>query len=349
MPINIRAAVVSGERQISIQTTQTPDLRNNEALVKVRAVALCTLEQRAFLGVMKMPLPFLGGHEVAGDIVALGPTANKKLWAEGQRVAVRLLYSCGECHNCRTGHANLCTHAQRKPIREGMFPGPGGLCDYIVVTTNDLYPIPDSLTYEEAALTEPLACCVHSTEKADIQLADDVVVIGGGIMGLNHVMLAKCRGARVILSEVDGERRKLAEELGADITFNPMEVDPVAKVKELTDGRGADVVINTTAIASVVPQAIDMTGPCGRMVQYSSMHPDAPAPVSPQMLHSTEKIITGSISPTPQDFFKSNRLLSSGIIDMKKLIAARFAFEDAQAAFEQAVVPGTYRVIVTND
>lgn len=348
MPIKIRAAVVTGERKMEIRSTETPDLKDSEVLIRVRAVAICTLEQRAFMGVMKMPLPFLGGHEVAGDIAALGPSANRKLWSVGERVSVRMLYSCGECYNCRTGHTNMCTHAQRKPVRAGMFPGPGGLCDYIVVNTSDLFKIPDSLSYEEAALTEPLACCVHSIGKADIQLGDDVVIIGGGIMGLNHVMLAKLRGARVILSEVDAARRELAKELGADITINPLETDPVDEIKKLTEGRGADVVINTTAIASVVPQALEMTGACGRMVQYSSLHPDAPVQVSPQMLHSMEKIITGSISPTEMDFFRANRLLSSGIIGMKKLIAARYPFEEVQAAFEYASSPGTYRVIVTN-
>lgn len=348
MSIKIRAAAVNGEKRIDILELDVPELRGNEVLVKVRAVALCTLEQRAFRREMKMPLPFLGGHEVAGDIVALGPGVNRKIWSEGERVAVRMLYSCGECYNCRTGHTNMCTQAQRKPVREGMIPGPGGLCDYIIVSPKDLFPIPEGISYEEASLTEPLACCVHSVEIGNIEFGDDVVVIGGGIMGINHVMLAKKKGARVILSEVDEERRKLALSLGADIAINPLDGDPVEKIKELTGGRGADVVFNTTAIPAVVPQAIAMTGACGRMVQYSSMHPDAPVEVSPQMLHSTQKIITGSISPTERDFFKANRLISSGIIDMKPLIAARFPFQEAQAAFEKAIVPGTYRVIVTD-
>ena len=199
-----------------------------------------------------MPLPCTGGHEVAGEIAALGPGVNTKLWAEGQRVAVRLLYNCGECYYCRTGRTNMCERAQKKPVREGLLPGPGGLCDYIIVDAASLLKIPDTLTYEEACLTEPLACCVHSVSRANIQLGEDVVIIGGGIMGQYHVMLAKRRGARVILSEVDPARRALAENLGADITLNPMEQDPVEFVKGITDGRGADVVFNTTAIPNAM-------------------------------------------------------------------------------------------------
>lgn len=348
MSIKVKTAAVTGPKQAQILDLETPDLMYGEALVKVHAVALCTLEQRIFRGEVKMPLPCTGGHEVAGEVVAFGPGVNMKKWAVGDRVAVRLLYNCGECYYCRTGHTNMCERAQKKPTREGLLVGPGGLCDYVIVNTASLFKIPDTLSYEEASLTEPLACVVHSVNRADIQLGEDVVVIGGGIMGQYHVMLAKRKGARVILSEVDESRRKLAQELGADITFNPMEQDPVEFVKGLTDGRGADVVFNTTAIPSVVPQAIAMTGKAGRMVQYSSMHPDAPVPVSPQMLHGSEPILTGSISPDGQDFYTANRLLSSGIINVKPLIAKTFPFEQAQQAFEAAIVPGTFRVIITD-
>lgn len=348
MSIQIRTAAVTGPQKCEILNLETPDLRPGEALVKVHAVALCTLEQRIFRGEVKMPLPCTGGHEVSGEIAAFGPGVNLKKWAVGDRVAVRLLYSCGECYYCRTGHTNMCERAQKKPTREGLLVGPGGLCDYVIVDTASLFKIPDTLTYEEACLTEPLACVVHSVGRANIQLGEDVVVIGGGIMGQYHVMLAKRRGARVILSEVDSARAELAKKLGADLVFNPMEVDPVEFVKSVTEGRGADVVFNTTAIPAVVPQAIAMTGKAGRMIQYSSMHPDAPTPVSPQMLHGTETVLTGSISPDSHDFFVANRLLSSGIIDCKSMIAKTFPFAQAQEAFETAIVPGTFRVIITD-
>lgn len=348
MAIKIRTIAVTGEKQTQIIELETPDLRRGEALVKVHSVALCTLEQRIFQGEVKMPLPCTGGHEVSGEISDLGEGVNTKKWAKGDRVAVRMLYSCGECYYCRTGRTNMCERAQKKPIREGLLIGPGGLCDYIIVDTASLFKIPDNLSYEEACLTEPLACCVHSINRANLSFGQDVVVIGGGIMGQNHVMLANKKGCRVFLSEVDEERRNLAKTLGAAITFNPMEVDPVEFIKSNTEGRGADVVFNTTAIPSVFEQAVKMTGKAGKMIQYSSLHPDVPQPVSPQLLHSSEIILTGSISPNEQDFFISNRLLSSGIIDMKQLIAKKFAFNDAQKAFEQAIVPGTFRVIITD-
>ncbi|AAS10573.1 MULTISPECIES: zinc-dependent alcohol dehydrogenase [Treponema] len=348
MSIKIRTAAVTGPHKVEILELNTPDLRSGEVLVKVHAVALCTLEQRIFRGEIPMPLPCTGGHEVSGEVVALGDGVNTKKWSAGDRVAVRLLYNCGECHYCHSGHNNLCERAQKKPVRENLLVGPGGLCDYIIVNTSALFPISDELSYEEACLTEPLACCVHSIERANLQLGEDVVVIGGGIMGQYHIMLAKCRGCRVILSEVDPERCKLGKQLGADIVFNPLEHDPVTFIQSLTNGRGADAVFNTTPIPGVVPQAIAMTGKCGRMIQYSSMHPDSPTPVSPQMLHGSEIVLTGAISPDERNFYTANRLLSTGIINCKPLIAKKFPFEEAQKAFEAAIVPGTFRMIITD-
>ena len=126
MSIQIKTAAVTGPKTCEILELTTPDLGRGEVLVKVHAVALCTLEQRIFRGEVKMPLPCTGGHEVAGEIAALGPGVNTKLWAEGQRVAVRLLYNCGECYYCRTGRTNMCERAQKKPVREGLLPGPRG-------------------------------------------------------------------------------------------------------------------------------------------------------------------------------------------------------------------------------
>ena len=172
MSIQIKTAAVTGPKTCEILELTTPDLGRGEVLVKVHAVALCTLEQRIFRGEVKMPLPCTGGHEVAGEIADLGPGVNTKLWAKGQRVAVRLLYNCGECYYCRTGRTNMCERAQKKPVREGLLPGPGGLCDYIIVDAASLLKIPDTLSYEEA-------CILYAAYTADQE--DNYGPIVGGI------------------------------------------------------------------------------------------------------------------------------------------------------------------------
>jgi L-iditol 2-dehydrogenase len=118
------------------------------------------------------------------------------------------------------------------------------------------------------------------------------------------------------------------------------------KVKELTDGRGADVVFNTTAIPAVAAQAVEMTGKLGRCIMYSSVHPADPIGISPDMLHNTEKVITGTVSPSIQSFDTAVRLLNKGLADPGKLLYGTYSPEEAVEAFETAIRPDTYRVII---
>lgn len=346
--MEIMTAAVTAPGRIEHLRLETPELSGREVLVKVHAVALCTLEQRIFKGEVKMPYPCCGGHEVSGEIAGLGPDVNTKLWKTGDRVAVRLLYSCGECHECRSGRTNMCEKSQRKPVRKGLLPGPGGCCNYVIVNSDALFGIPNDLSYEQAALTEPLSCVVHSINRAGIQLADEVVVIGGGIMGQLHVILAKMRGARVISSETDATRRELALKNGADLAFDPSQCNIVEKIREVTGGRGADVVFNTTPFPQVFGQAVAMVARHGTMVQYSSLHPNVPVEVSPQDIHNNEISIIGSISPMVKDFHTANMLLSKRLVNVSALIEEVFPFSEAQTAFENSVMPGKFRVIISD-
>lgn len=345
--MKINAATITEPGKVEFRELTTPELKDKEILVRVHAIALCTLEQRIFKGEVKMPFPCIGGHEVSGEIAELGPGIDCGCWKVGDRVAVRLLYNCGECYQCRSGHSNLCCHSKHKPVREGFLPGPGGACDYIIVQPTALFPIPDDLPYEQAALTEPLACVVHSINRAGILLGDTVAILGGGVMGQFHTMLAKKKGARVIVSEPDEARRALALKNGADIVIDPSVCDPAEEVRRLTSGTGAEVVFNTTQVAEVFVTALNMVAKRGTVVQYSSVHPDTPVPVSPHLIHNNEITITGSISPMVEDFYTANRLLSSHIIDCSGLIEKTIPFDAAQTAFEESIKPGTFRVIIT--
>ena len=133
---------------------------------------------------------------------------------------------------------------------------------------------------------------------------------------------------------------------GADIVLNPKEVDVVAEVKKLTGGEGANVVFNTTPITALTSQAIEMTAMMGRMVQYSSMHPDNPIEVSPNYIHNSEIIITGSKSPSIKAFDTSARILSKKIVDLAPLLTESYSMEEADKAFERALSPETYRVMI---
>ena len=341
----MKVLAVTGAKTTEIVEVNRPVPRDDEVLVKIDGCAICTWEQRVWMS-GKYKMPFLGGHEVVGHVVEMGPKVTTKEYKVGDRVCVSVINSCGTCYYCRRGEENLCVESYKNLSEEFGMNGPGGFAEYKVVPPSKLWKFRDDLPWEYGTFSEPLACVCNSVKKAHIQLGDDVVVIGGGIMGMFHMMLAKLSGARVILSEIDEGRRKLAEELGCDITISPKEVDAVQFVKDLTDGRGADVVFNTTAIPAVAAQAVEMTGKLGRCIMYSSVHPADPIGISPDMLHNTEKVITGTVSPSIQSFDTAVRLLNKGLINPEKLLHAVYDKEDAQEAFEVSVRPDTYRVII---
>jgi len=138
----------------------------------------------------------------------------------------------------------------------------------------------------------------------------------------------------------------VAKKMGADIVINSQKEDAVAKIKEYTEGRGADVVFCTVAISQIASECVQMAGKVGRVVFYSSFHPDTPIELSPNKIHSTEQIITGSVNPQTKDFLIATKLLSNKIIDVSELISDTVSFAGIDKAFEKAIDPSTYRIIV---
>lgn len=342
----MKVVAITAERKTEIFDIEKPKPAAGQVLIRIHACALCTFEQRVFTQTTKKALPFVGGHEFAGLIEELGEGVNPEDYPIGAKVAVRVLQSCGTCYYCRHGQENLCTKAYAKSSAAAGKLNPSGLGEYIAVNINQVYFLSDDTPYEQAVFVEPFACVLNSIERGHIELGDDVVVIGGGIMGILHVIAAKMSGARVILSEPDASRAEMARKFGADIILNPKEVDVVAKVKEITGGEGANVVFNTTAIAAIAAQAVSMTAMMGRCIFYSSIHPDEPIEVSPNSIHNSEVIITGSKSPSIKAFDTSARILSKGIVDLTPLLTESYEKEAADTAFERACSMDTYRVMV---
>lgn len=346
MAEKMKVLAITGKESPEVVEVNRPVPRDNEVLVKIDGCAICTWEQRVYM-TGKFKMPFLGGHEVVGHVVEMGSKVRTREYAVGDTVAVSVISSCGTCYYCRHGEENLCVDSYANLSEDVGMNGPGGFSQYKVVPQHKLWKLNPSLPWTFGTFSEPLACVCNSVRKARIELGNDVVVIGGGIMGMFHMMVAKLQGARVIMSEIDEKRRALAMELGCDITFSPKEKDAVAYVRELTEGRGADVVFDTTVLPAVAAQAIDMAGKMGRVVMYSSVNPADPVDLDANALHSSEKVITGSVSPSIQSFDTAVRLLNKGLINPEKLLYGTYSYENAREAFEAAIRPDTYRVIIT--
>lgn len=337
-----KVAVIEDVNKIVFKQVEKKEPQDKQVLVKVDSCAICTLEQRVYSGLMKK-YPFAGGHEAAGTVEAIGKKV--KGVQVGDKVAVRLLNSCGECYYCRNGHENQCTTSFIAETQECAI-GPGGFAEYMMMNAADVYKMDDNIDLTHAALSEPLACCVHSIENGQIGLGDDVVIIGVGIMGALHIQLAKLKGARVIACELDDNRLEVAKKMGADIVINSGKVDAVEEIKKLTEGRGADAVFCTVPVSALAKQSIDMAGKLGRVVFYTSFHPDNPIEISPNKIHSTEQIVTGTVNPMKKDFLIATRLLSRGLIDVSDLISDSFELDKIDDAIKKALQPDTYRIIV---
>jgi L-iditol 2-dehydrogenase len=341
----MKVIAVVDERKTQIFEIDKPVPGPNEILVNIKGCALCTFEQRVFTRQTKYPLPWVGGHEIAGVIAELGEGVDPNVYKIGTKIAPRMLNACGACYFCRHGMENMCVSAYKSAAMAGKIYA-GGLGEYITVSVANAYLLDEKLSFEEAVLAEPLGCVMNSIMQGKIKPGDDVVIIGGGVMGMLHILCSKLSGARVILSEPDVKRAEFAKKLGADFVVNPKEQDPVQFVKDLSGGRGAEVVFNTTPISALVEQGISMTGPSGRFIQYSSMHPDTPISLSPNWLHNSQAVLTGTKSPSIWAFNGSVTLLNKGLINVKSLVSEVYDMSEADKAFERAASPETFRVMI---
>lgn len=344
----MQAIILNKPGDFTIREIDTPEIKDDEVLIQIKRSGICTNDVRDFHGDCNYSYPRIGGHEYAGVIAKLGDGVNKSRFHIGQKVVQYIIDDCKECFYCKHGDENICEEHPNSIIfhNEKGLSGYGGFAEYVVAKAEDLFTYSDDTSFEKMAYTEPLACVVNSINRTKILFADDVVVIGGGTMGLLHVLLAKMRGARVILSEPLKERREKALQMGCDDVIDPIVEDAVEVVKKLTQGRGAMVVFNTTANPKVAAQAVEMTAPTGTVVMFSSIHPNEPVPVNMGEIHSWQKTITGAVSPTIQSFFLAVELISKGLVDPTILTEAVIDYQNFGEVIELASKPDTYKVIL---
>lgn len=342
-----KAAVFTGKEKIKLQNIKKPKPKSNEVLVKLKTCALCTWEQRVYQGINKVDFPFIGGHEQAGIIVEIGSDIDKTLWDAGDNVVVGLLTSCEECEKCRIGEEGNCENFSYESFVGGLdIRGMGGLSQYLAVSISKIFKIEGDLSYQEAALTEPLSCVVHSIEIADIQFGETVIVIGAGIMGAFHAVLARNKGARVIISEPNQSRIDLMKTLGFEEFIKPDFEDAIDQSLELTDGKGADVVLSTVGISKLAEEAVQMSSLYGRVVLYSSYHPDTPISISPNRIHKRMTKLMGSANSNTRDFITAMKLLNERVIGVKPFIYGTYELDEIEEAIQKAIDPNNYRVIV---
>ena len=334
------AGVYRGIGRIETESVPAPEIGPGEVLVRIRACGVCGTDlKKIHLGLVPPPRVF--GHEMAGDIAAVG--AEVEGWRVGDRVAVMHHVPCGTCHYCRESSYAQCPTYKRTGTTAGFEPAGGGFAQYIRVmdwiVRRGMVRIPETVSYEQAAFIEPVNTCLKAVEKADIHASQTVMVLGQGPIGLIFTRIAALRGARVTATDPIQRRRQISRDFGAQAAVTPEHDQALAAVKEATDGRGADVTVLTVPEARQIPTAMEYTRPGGKVLLFAQTRPDDLTPVDAGAICALEKDLIGSYSSdiTLQDM--AFELISSEALPVGELITDRFRLEQIRNAIELASRP----------
>jgi L-iditol 2-dehydrogenase len=290
------------------------------------------------VGHRKVTFPWIIGHELAGTVVEKGSDFRAS-WEEGDRVAVGPMAYCGTCEFCLSARYELCTG-----YREIAQHWPGGFAEYIAIPRNcvelgSIFPIPEGLDPAFAAITEPIASCIHAQEKGQIGLGDTLAIIGAGPVGCIHAALARARGAdRIIIADIDAGRLELGESFEPDETVNAAEKPLVDELLRLTHGRGADVVITATPAPVAVVQAVEMAKKGGRILLFGGLpKQDSKPGVDMNVVHYNALHLMGTTIFAPRHQRMALQMVASGRIPAEKLVTHRFPLSDFPKGAELAL------------
>ena len=336
-----RFAVFTGPGQVELRSESVPEPGRGEALVQIRACGLCTMEQRLWKGTQD-DYPIAAGHETAGIVVGLHSEGAFSA-SVGQRVAIALLDRCMQCESCRRGDSHLCTGKMRDR-GPNVFRRIGGLADYAIVPAWKLFPISEDRSFDEIALCEPLACVVHSINKAGLRLGDDVLVVGGGTMGILHLIL-RDSAARVCSSAIRTPKSDaFALDHGAAGAFRARRGQGKYPISDAQ--RCADAIFVTFGHQDTALEAMRSARPGGTIIYYAGFPPGVDTGIDARRLHHQEIAILGARGQTLEDWHQASRLLSTGLVDVRPLISARYPLARISEALDRATDGAAYRIIV---
>jgi len=342
----MRAAVLTAERRLEIREIEKPGFGPKDVRVRLKYCGICTLEQRIYTGEMKIHYPVIPGHEASGVIEQVGEEvrALRGDLKPGDPVALDLVSRCGECHYCRNGASNLCLNRYKDGQRIL-----GGFGEFRSVSSKQVFAVSGDLSLEAAAFAEPVACCIRSLKKIGLSLAEDLLVVGAGPMGLMHVMVAQCMGARIFVSDPDTDRLKTAFRFGAFLAVDPTREDLAERIREHTEGRGVDACVVTSPAPAALQSALEATAFGGRINIYTSYHGKLPLPTDANSIHRSEILVTGSEGRTEEDFLQAVRLLDFGKIKVDQLISRKVPFSGLEEGIKAAMTASTYRVLLDHE
>jgi len=332
--MKMKAAILMGKEHFEIREVDVPPLKNGEVLVKVKACAVCGTDRRIFRGQKRVDVP-ITGHEISGVVEEVGEGV--KGVSKGDKVVIETVVGCGECDACKRGEENRC----RRKYRAIGYQFNGGFAQYLVVPREAVkqgcvIKIPEHVPFEEASIVEPFSCVINGwTSFKKRQKGFTACVIGAGIIGMLHTEYAKQKGARVILVNRSAPRLMIAKKIGlpADHFVNAEEYNPVERVKELTDGFGADVVICAASSKEVQRIALEMAAVDADISFFAGVPKDDPyVNLDANLIHYNELHIHGANASNRSQYLEAVDLIASGRVNVKKFITHKFPLEKIEEA-----------------
>lgn len=326
----MKTLVWTGANTMQVEQYDLPAVKAGEVLIKVEAVGICGSEIEGFLGHNSLRIPpLVMGHEFSGKIVELGD--NVKNLTVGDKVVANPLTSCGVCNRCRKGLENLCDTRSIIGIHR-----PGAFAEFVTAPASAIHVVPDTLDSYLASLTEPLACCLRAAKRAlTLHPLANVLIYGAGTIGLLSGLVSQILGAnKVILLDLNDDRLQTVQQAGIDFVVNPKSEDVPARIQEITNNEGIDVIIDAAGFAPTRQQAFELINPGGVIMNLGLGIDETPLRIN--HLIRSEITVLGSFCYTKQDFQDAVKLILEGKISKEGWSEIR-PLEEGQQAFRELV------------
>lgn len=344
IPTEMNALVAFGPNDLRYTKVKTPEINEDEILMKSLACGICAGDIKSFHGAgmfwgddinpqWQIP-PVNTGHEFFGEVVAIGDEAARK-WnvALGDWIVPEQIIPCWECRFCKNGSWWMCEKHDLYGFQADI--SDGGMADYVRINARSIvHKVPKTLDVKAAAMIEPVSCAVHTVERADIKFNDVVVIAGMGPIGLCKLQLAKLKNPKLLIA-IDSKplRLELAKELGADVTINFMEEDSIKKVLDLTEGYGCDIYIENSGHPSAVVNGLQMIRKQGTFVEFSVFSQETTVDWS--IIGDRKELnIRGSHISGAEGYPIAIDFLDKGIIKVDKIVTHSFPIQEWEDAFD---------------
>lgn len=342
---NMRAVMFLEPGILELRNIPIPEPSPKEILIRVRAATTCGTDVKTFSrGHPKITPPTLFGHEFSGDVVAVGSEVTK--FQPGMRVVPHNTAPCGVCFSCKHGQQNLC---------DDLLYNFGAFAEYAVVPSPivqlNTFEIPDHISFAQAAIMEPLACIVHGQNTIQIQPGETVAIVGaGGPIGLMHLQFALKRGAsQIIAVDLVEQRLALAEKLGATSIINPKQEDPKEVIRDLTNGRGVDVAIESAGAKDAWITAINSVRKGGRVLWFGGLEAGTSIELDTTRIHYGELSLYGVFHATPFDVYSAFQLIKHKVINTDVLLSGELPLEKTEDALTMMAKGECVKMVINPD